>query len=303
MLVLRAGKSEFRIAWEDVARLNSGGEVRVVLGEGASPFPAVLEGSGDGEVVAVSPDGTSRTIGLSAITALNPPPPVPPLATDWAGTTTVGATANTGNADSVALSSRLSISHRGPEDRVTLKGNWDYISTEEGISDRRLDGEGRYDYFFEKQVFLYVSHKFEHALAKQLELRYTGSVGGGYQFIESTPLALHADLGLAYVNEDFKPDRSVSPPESKDKVYGALRSTFSFSWRLREGVVFTQELSTLAGVQDTDDFSVRSDTALRVDFVDPFGITLSIITDYDNTPGAGKRRTDVIYTAGLSYSF
>jgi putative salt-induced outer membrane protein YdiY len=203
----------------------------------------------------------------------------------------------------VSATSRLDATRRSASDRLAVKGLWDYIETDDRVSDRRTFGEGRYDFFFAEKVFAFTSHGFERSLAQELTLRYNGGVGGGYQFFETKPLDIYTDMSLAYVREDYGTDRTVQPSVSQDDEYLAGKGTGKLTWRVNKTVSLIQEVSALTSLQDVSDVNVRADTLLRVSVIEGFGVTLSWIVEYDNTPAAGKERVDMLFNAGLGYSF
>jgi len=301
-LVLKSQAGTYRVAWDQVRSLDCPDPLEVQLRGGGS-MVARLHSEG-GAVVLQAASGKSFRVPPDGITALSPVERKELTEWDrWSGTLTFGATAKSGNTDSSALSSRLSVQRRGDSDRVSSKFGWDYVEVEGRVSDRRINGEVRYDYFVVPKVFAFTSHRGERSFAKELSLRYTGCLGGGYQFFESKPFELFADASIAYVNEDYKTDRSGPVPRSLDKEYLAAKLGAQATWRVRENLQVEQSVGGMVNVRNKEDLNLRSETLLKVEVMPPVGITFSLLFEFDNTPGRAKERLDVIGTAGLTVSF
>ena len=186
---------------------------------------------------------------------------------------------------------------RAEDDRIGLRAG--YFYTEDDGKGTRDDQFlfGKYDYFFSKQLFAYLTSRLDRDAIRDLNLRTTGGAGAGYQFIENDTLDLFGEMGLSYVNEDF-----VNDFDDQSYVAGRVAGHFGW-WILKDRLRFTEDLEVLLGIEDVDDWFAISESALTWKWTEQWSANAGIRFEYDNTPATGFDRADTKYTVGIGYSF
>jgi len=260
---------------------------RLVNGRVESPQPARIR------VVPVT--GDPFEIGMAELSAINPVEKEKTEWERWSAKITIGATVKDGNSHSKTASARGFLSRRGERTRLSFRAGWDYVQTEGVLSERSTFGEGRFDYFLTKKLFAYTAHLFEGSYSQRLDLRYTGSLGLGYQFIEEKTVNLSAGAGLAYVNEKYR--ESVN-----DDEYVAGTATLHFDWKITNWLTFVEDATVYSGLKKAEDFRGVSESSLTAALTNHLGATAMVVFEYDNTPAAGRKRTDTTYILGLTYT-
>ena len=138
---------------------------------------------------------------------------------------------------------------------------------------------GKYDYFFLPKWFLYANTLFEHDKFADLDLRSTLGAGVGHQFFESDLLNLSAEVGPAYVNEDFI--------EDDDDDYSAGQWSINYDQFFFDN--FVQLFHRQAGnmrLSDTGQWLIRTRQGLRFPIYKGFTTTLQYNYNYNNRPSA-----------------
>ncbi|MBN1422101.1 MAG: DUF481 domain-containing protein [Planctomycetes bacterium] len=260
---------------------------RLVNGRVESPQPSRVR------VVPVT--GDPFEIGMSELSAINPVEKEKTEWERWSAKATLAVTIKDGNSHSKTASARGFLSRRGENTRLSFRAGWDYVQTEGVLSERSTFGEGRFDYFITKRLFAYTAHLFEGSYSQRLDLRYTGSLGLGYQFIEEKTMNLSAGAGAAYVKEQYK-------DSANDDEYVAGTATLHFDWKITDSLLFVEDLTAYSGLERVEDFRGVSETSLTATLTNHLGATAMIVFEYDNTPAAGRKRTDTTYILGLTYT-
>jgi len=104
------------------------------------------------------------------------------------------------------------------------------------------------------------------------------------------------EAGIEYTNEDLR--------GAKDERYAAARFATIFRWDPVEWFRFREFAEYFPNLEKGSDFTFRSETTASVSLWGGFGLGLSIIVSYDETPApATRHRADTTYTATLNYTF
>lgn len=305
-----AGGGEHTIPRAGIRSIRTDRQVTVVLPDGRV-VRGKIEAVQPARARVVATGAAPVEVAIADLRAINPPPPEPEKTERdrWSGKLTAGLTIKDGNSNSKTASARGNLVRRGEKTRLTFRAGWDYIEQEGDLTDRSTFGEGKADYFFTKRFFGYTSHLFEGNYAQDLHLRYTGGVGGGYQFVEDERTNLFAEAGLSYVSEDYNTNRSAlfaippGSPVSSDDEYASARGAVHFEHKITESLVFTEDLTVFPGLEDAADLRAISESALTATITNHLGATAMIVFEYDNTPASGRGRRDTTYILGITYAF
>jgi putative salt-induced outer membrane protein YdiY len=230
---------------------------------------------------------------LHDIQATPAPAPVEPK---WTGSVSLGLSYSDGNTRRRTASASVDAEYRREKDRTTLGLLWNYAEEQTGISDRKTQGRVKYDYFFSKRVYGLLQASGESDYRSALDLRTTIGAGLGRQFEDSATWKLSGELGVSYVNSDFK-------GTADDTDYLAGRAAYTWNWKPNPKYELGQLAEIFPSLETMDDVNARVDTKGRMNLTDKMFAQLEWIYQWDNTPAAGKLRVDDLVLFGLGWSF
>lgn len=235
---------------------------------------------------------------LSAFVAEDAPAPV----TDkWTGSVAIGASYQDGNTDTRAVNANANAEYRREKDRWTATGYWNYGETKDQatndyVLNARKAGLGlKYDYFFSKKTYGFANAGIETDKLADLQRRYFVGAGLGYQWREDDTLKWGSEAGAGYFTEDRYVD--------VDDDYIAARVANNIDWKINDKSNLINTLAAYPSLEDGDDVYGRSDTRFKTSLSEKMFAQLQWVWDWDNTPSAGKDRSDNTVTLGIGWSF
>ncbi|MGD8367063.1 MAG: DUF481 domain-containing protein [Desulfobacterales bacterium] len=233
----------------------------------------------------------TRRVPISALQSVNPAPSV-----RYKGSLTAGGSVASGNTESRSLYGNGSLGVRSEKHRLTLSGRSNYAENDDTLTARNANAFGKYDYFFTRKLFGYGQTLLEEDRLQDLNLRATFGAGLGFQFFDTDRLALYAEAGPSYVNENYE--------NTENRGYASGRWSVRFDWQiLPERVKFFHLHELYVSLEDTEDFYIRSEQGFRLPLIDKFFFNLQMDYDYKNKPAADKKNADLRYLLGLGYEF
>jgi len=233
----------------------------------------------------------------------------PPVMNQWTGAISINGSYSDGNTDKRTVGASGNAEYRREKDRFSLNALWNYTDEEKEVTERRVYGAAKYDYFLSKKSYALAQTSGEYDFKSGLDSRYTAGVGYGYQFKEDADLKVLGELGASYVNEDY-----VEPPpptESTDAEFIAARVAYKVDWKPSEKFTVVHSGDLFRSLEDQDDVFGKLDTALRWTLTEKMFAQLQWIFAWDNTPAFDpdttpperKERTDNLVTLGIGWSF
>jgi putative salt-induced outer membrane protein YdiY len=218
------------------------------------------------------------TESLTALTAQDAPAAEEPKEPEWTGSVTVGAKITTGNSETRGANATADAELRREHDRISLGFLWLFDENSNNatdtwtLTDRKTTGKAQYDYFFSKKTYGFAKGQWENDHTAAVDLRQTYAVGLGRQIKESETFKLNGELGVAWVDEDFQ-------GSADDWI-------ISKTWSL------AQNAEAYPSLEDSDDIYTKLDTRLKAAFGESMFGQLQWLYDWNNSPAAGKERSD-----------
>ncbi|MCK5269253.1 MAG: DUF481 domain-containing protein [Sedimentisphaerales bacterium] len=240
------------------------------------------------------------------IVAVNPPPR-PKV--KWAGNVTAGLTSTHGNTFSENGSVNFDATRRSEKDRTNVFGRYMVSRTKEtdaltGKEEKVTTAEsfamgGKYDYFFSKKLYSYISGNFKKDHIADLDRRIITGVGCGYQWIESDKMNFSTDLGLSILCEQYTTNGETT---KSDEL--AVQMGYRFDRELYKGINFFHNLIYYPSVTGSvSDYYLTTDAEIRVALNKSMFGSFKAILDYDSTPAENVGGTDTKYILGVGWSF
>lgn len=228
---------------------------------------------------------------LPAATAQDAPAPEEPKQPEWTGSVTVGGKITTGNSETRGANATADAELRREDDRISLGFLWLFDENSNNptdtwtLTDRKTTGKVQYDYFFSKKTYGFAKGMWENSNTAALDLRQTYSVGLGRQIKETEEFKLGTELGVAWVDEDYK--GSID-----DKEYPAARAAYNLDWILSKTWSVAQTAEAYPSLEDSDDIYTKLDTRVKAAFGESMFGQLQWLYDWNNNPATGKERND-----------
>lgn len=214
----------------------------------------------------------------------------------WSGRVELGGELQTGNSDTTALSIDTRLTARDKQNRYQADFDFNKSKDEGEVTDDNKRLRFEYSRFQTEKWFLGVDVDLENDDIAELDLRSRIALKSGYQFYDNDDLSLRADLGLAYLNENFaneSTDTSIAIAQDLDYEQGFFDDAMRLFY----------EHSILLPSDDFAGFIFDSEAGIRVPVAKKFIGTAGVEFDWDNDPAQGVREEDLTYTLKLGYEF
>lgn len=250
-------------------------------------------------------EGATTALPLADLGQINPPERKEP---EWTGSLKVNGLYATGNTDRKAGGLALDASRRSEMDRISLDAAWDYgqdkqdldgnqaTPREWNLTQRRTGGGLKYDYFLSKRWYALANARVLGDTLAQLDLRFTTGAGLGYTWIEDSTTTFVTEVGLSYLNENY---RTADP--SID--YVAVRAAYKLTHELSKTSRLVHGVEAFPSTESSDDIYLQSKTELVTSLTESMLASISHVFDYDNTPATGQERGDHRVLLSIGWSF
>jgi len=277
------------IAWDQIASIRTDAKVRVKLTTGE-----MLDGklsAGDGGLLKIESEVPAAPVqvDLAKVTHLNEPP------TAWHGSVDIAARATDGNTHTRGLLVAAEGTRATENDRLTLKALFKFSETGGETIERSAFGLGKYQYHFSERLYAYVSVELFHDKFKDLRLRTIVSAGGGYVIHHDETWTLTAELGLAYVDNDFD--------VSEDESHLGGRLNLHARVALPLGFEIVEDFTYYPNFDESSDWQVHNELTVGRSLGGGWTFKAGWILDYDHEPPLDLEKHDDTYFVGLGYRF
>ncbi|QDU69230.1 DUF481 domain-containing protein [Engelhardtia mirabilis] len=220
----------------------------------------------------------------------------------WTGAVTIGATITSGNTDLRQANADANAEYRREDDRTSLEAYWTYADEKDSttnvrsLTQRQVYAKAQYDYFFSEETYAYGNVSGLSDAKKALDLRLTVGAGIGQQWFEDEDKAFSTEIGVSYVDENYKVD-------SQDVDYAAGRFAFNYRNQLNEETTFEQNGELLVSLDNANDTIGMLDTRVRTNLSETMFGQIQWVMDYDNTPVPGNDRLDHRVVLSIGWTF
>jgi putative salt-induced outer membrane protein YdiY len=231
----------------------------------------------------------------------------------WDGSLKLNGVWTDGNTDHRAIGASIDASIRHPAhgeffgDRISFDASWDYSEDKDGdptspryrdwrLNQRRAGAGLKYDYFLTKRWYALATTRVLGDTKADLDLRFTAGAGFGYTWIEDEITTFVTELGLSYVNENY---RSATPSED----YLAARIAYKLTHALSESTKIVHSVEAFPSTESLDDFYMQARTELVTSLTESMLASIGHVLDYDNTPAPDRERVDNRVVLSIGWSF
>lgn len=282
------------IRWTDVLRITTDAPITVYFEDGNKLF-GTLRSEEDGSVIVTSGAApASAPVPMANLRFINPSAEVSGEGAKVSGHINAGLSSTSGNTQAKKFYLDTEGVVRTRDNRYTLGARGAHTQDHGEETESSWLEYMKYDNFFTKKWYGYANADFENDRFKDIRLRSTLGLGNGYQFFESERTNLSLEGGLTYVHTNFI--------VGADDAYPAARWAFKFDHMLfstKIQIFHNQE--AYVGLDNANKMFVRSQTGLRVPLLKSLNATAQYNVDWENTPTAGRVRTDKALLLTLGY--
>jgi putative salt-induced outer membrane protein YdiY len=252
-------------------------------------------------MVAVQAGGliAPQNLALADLTGANPPekPKV-----KWTGHLTFGATKTTGNSRSTTASGDARLERRGEDDRISVNAYYLYAESEDpstNINSTTTDKwfvDVEYDYFVSKKLFVLADVNYMKNRIANLDGRAIGTLGMGYQWVESKKMNFNTNLSLGGMHESY-----THPDRNNDTV--VAQAGWHFDRALTDTLTFVHDFRINPDLEKLSNYKLETSAELRAALYKAIFASFKVLIDYDSNPAAGQERTDTAYILGVGINF
>lgn len=249
-------------------------------------------------------EGDTTSLALDNLGMINPPAKAE---AKWTGSLRVNGLWTDGNTDRRAVGAAFAASLRRDSDRFSVDASWDYSEDKDNdttsvsfrewkLNQRRAGGGMQYDYFLSQRWYALVTARVLGDTLADINLRFTGGAGVGYTWIEDAETTFLTEVGVSYLNENY---RSNAP--SVDFV--AARLAYKLTRVLSASTKLVHGVEAYPSTEDIDDTYLTAKTEITTSLTDSMIASLAHVLDYDNIPAPGRERVDNRVVLSIGWSF
>jgi putative salt-induced outer membrane protein YdiY len=201
-----------------------------------------------------------------------------------------------GNTNKSELEGDGNIELRGFDDRYTLLAELEHDYTDKKKSADNWKFSGKYDYFITKKQYYGLWLGLERDIFSDLKRRTSIGPHIGYQFYESKPLNLRAELGLSKVYENYIKAKNVD--------YGAINWFINYDqYFAYDFTQFYHKQNGMWNFEDNRKLTFNSWTGFRFPLSSGIVASAELELEYDSHPYNDIHKTDKTYRFKLGYQW
>lgn len=202
-----------------------------------------------------------------------------------------------GNTDTTSLSAKNKLVYQfSPKVVGTWKAATLYGETDGEKTAERYSTELRADYLFTDRFYAAGTAGWEKNKFEDLDARYYGGPTLGYKILTGPKHLLNVEGGVNYVFDKY------ADADDEDYAEGCLLGNYTYAFS--EKSKFKQEMRSCIDLEETENYTIRSETALITSLTDKFSLKTGYEVKYDNQPASDDvEKTDTFLSVTLVVNF
>lgn len=211
----------------------------------------------------------------------------------WTGEGSLGGNIASGNTDEWNFSAALNIKREGPRWEHKIEVNIDFSEAEGARTDERISTAYRARRDFVRSPFFgFGALSYDRDRFQGISHRFTESVGGGYELIDTDNLDWDVYAGPALRQTDFSDGTYTNQ-------LGAFIAT-DFKWEVTDRLTLREYLGAVLARQNK---SFRTTTSLTNNLYGKLSARVEFTVDAETDPPASAENTDIYSRVSLVYDF
>ena len=219
---------------------------------------------------------------------------------EWRGEAQLGANLGFSTKDREAFTGLIKLAHdhrftNSHALRNILQYDVSYGTTDNILSDNRMDGTWKSEYDLSKRFLLYNAFRAGYDEVRGVNFQYDVGPGLGYKWVVRTNFVFKNELGGDY-QEQFFIQKNVSSRYS-------LRLAEDAWWQITPKIRWDERLEFFPEVRDFSEYRVRFESNLSYLLKQNLTLTLNVVDLYDTAspPGVSKNDLQVRSLVGLKF--
>jgi hypothetical protein len=267
--------------------------------------PAVLQ-LADGKVLDAQPivikdeqivDGSSgQSFALADLAVVNPEPYELGIGYKWSGLVNFSMVMERGNSDTDELDYKLETQWLSTDDRYTVRVNGEIDEANDTEIADNWSVIGKYDYFLDGPWYVGGNIAAESDDFADLDLRYYLGPYLGRNFYDTDLLFLEAELGLAYVNEDFIVAEDQEYPGANWEVH------FSSNYLGGDSRLYVDHIG-IWNLDETSDIILNTTFGLAFPLLFNLEAAAEVLIEYDSGAVDNVEELDETYSFRIGYTW
>lgn len=181
--------------------------------------------------------------------------------------------------------------------KFTFGGHYIYGETNNGVSARNWDGNGRLEKSLSEKLSLTMGEVIEGNRFTGIKTRYNSDVGAKYYYIKTDMKTFFTELGYRYTIEDrYAPIENTY--DNKGRFYNEWKHVISAT------VQYKFWLEYIPNFTDSRDYMVNGEASLTSILNSVFSLKIAYLGMYDNRPAfLGFKNYDYTQTTSIVAKF
>jgi len=285
-----------RVKWSEISRLAVDEPVQVMLEDESTRVADEISKTEEATLLSTEADAPAESVTPGSVAFINPESWRTGQGVKWTGLLNIDLEVDRGNTDEDEFEVDGSMRIRRQNDRFTFRGQFERDKTDGSLTTQEWKQANKYDYFLTEKFYYGALLAFEHDKFADLHLRTRVGPHVGYEFYESKELNLDTNVGVLYVDEDYK--------EGEDDKFWSLGWQIDFDWFLvPDRVQFYHRHTGFQSVDDTGNLTIDSWTGFRFPIYKGIVASTEAEVDYDGGAPSDVDKTDTTYRLKLGYQW
>ena len=218
----------------------------------------------------------------------------------WRYTLGAGGSFSSGNSSSRSVNLTVDAVKESEKDKFTLTGRALFSEDEGETTADQVSAGARYDWNISPAWFHFGMLDWLRDRPANLVQRWSINTGLGYHVYRRPKQFVDLIAGVGYSNDDY-----VEPTLVSDQVrtsYGRAELLLGerSELELTDTTTVTQRVFILPNLEDTSNFRAIVDAGISVAMNSRFALTASVSYRYNNDPGGGVDRYDLLVVTGIT---
>lgn len=260
----------------------------------------------DGEVLDAQPmtieneqildSNSGESFALADLAVINPEPYELGYGYKWTGLVNFAMVIERGNSDTDELDYKLETQWLSDDDRFTVRLNGEIDEANDTEIADNWSVIGKYDYFLDGPWYVGGNLAAESDDFADLDLRYYLGPYLGRNFFDTDLLFLEAELGLAYVNEDFIIAEDQEYPGANWELH------ISSNYLGGDSSLYIDHIG-IWNLDETSDLILNTTFGLAFPLLFGLEAAAEILLEYDSGAVEGVEELDETYSFRIGYAW
>lgn len=216
---------------------------------------------------------------------------------DLANESEVGIVIAGGNSDAQTYTMKHSSAYTWSDNLAKAFGRYLLGKTSGATTAENWEVGARYERSFPPSLAAFTQYRLDGNTLAGLDRRHSIDAGGKYYFLKEEGQELFNETGYRFTSE-----KRLGPAVTVNSHFARLY--FEYNRTLGELAAAKLGLELLPNFSDSKDYQANLEASLLATLSPVFSLKVSYTTQYRNQPaGAGKKRTDSLFTTALVAKF